>query len=352
MGNQFWQKIVDKKDPCIIAEIGTNHNGDLDIAKKLVEAAAIAGADCVKFQIYESQEIVSRNVRAKDYGLHELYGDIAAEEMFDKFLKTPKSWFPELSDHSRKLGLGLGVTIHGEAGLNWAQGVAPDFLKVASMDHNNLPLLSQITEKADIPILVSFGMAELTDIQMAMDILTAYEWGVGIFHCVAIYPPKKEDLRLKNIQYMAGKYNVPVGFSDHTSDVTSAPLAMALGATFFEKHLTLDCKQGGPDHPFALEPNKFKEYIRALKSTSIIIGKEAFSPPSEEELEKRKHYMKSIILSKDLPKGHKIVEGDFYIARPGTGIPPKEENMVIGSKLNTSKEAHTVLVWQDIELTK
>ncbi len=143
----------------VIAEIGTNHNQSLATARAMLQALARTGCDCAKFQVYEPDEIVSARVRASDYGFDQLYGDISAQEMFERYLKTPKAWFPELRDLCHALGMDFSATIHGPNGLQWAREVGLDVVKIASMDHTNLPLLTSLVNAVESPILVSIGMA-------------------------------------------------------------------------------------------------------------------------------------------------------------------------------------------------
>jgi sialic acid synthase SpsE len=177
-------------DAYIIAEIGTNHNRSLETAKAMLRAVAEAGCDCAKFQVYEPDEIVSGRVRASDYGLDSLYGDISAQQMFEQYLKTPKEWFPELRDLCHTLGMDFAATIHGLHGLNWAREVGLDIVKIASMDHTNLPFLRSLVNMLHVPILVSLGMAGLKDVDAVVTTLTKHEIGVGLFHCCAVYPPE------------------------------------------------------------------------------------------------------------------------------------------------------------------
>ncbi|MCX6938286.1 MAG: N-acetylneuraminate synthase family protein [Verrucomicrobia bacterium] len=337
-------------EPYIMAEVGTNHNRDLATARTLLKEIAAAGCDCAKFQIYEPDEIVSGRVRASAYGLDQLYGDISAREMFGRHLQTPKAWFPELRDYCHELGMDFSATIHGPDGLAWAQTIGLDVVKIASMDHNNTPFLKSLVNRVKAPILVSFGMGYLEDIDATVEILRGHGPGAGVFHCCAVYPPTPEEVRLANIPFLQARERVPVGFSDHTMGVETALAARAFGAGFFEKHLTLDRKQSGPDHPFAMQPEEFAEYIAVLKKTPA--GRPeagaAFVPPSARELKNRSEYLKSVILREARPAGHRITADDVYLARPASGIPPREMQAVIGAVLARDVEAESVLRWEDV----
>jgi sialic acid synthase SpsE len=333
----------------LIAEIGTNHNQDFQIARDLVKTVAEVGFDCAKFQIYESDEIVSGNVRASDYGLEQYYGDISAAEMFDKYLKTPKEWFPELRDLCHQCGIDCATTIHGSQGLDWSREMNFDLIKIASMDHNNLPFLRSLVNTIDAPILVSFGMAALADIDAAVATLSRHYPGLGIFHCVSLYPPRPEELRLSNIPFLRHRFPVPVGFSDHSDDVITSLAALTLGSCLFEKHVTLNKKSHGPDHPFALEPNQMRSYVNGLRILANSLNSGQFEVPTSKESANRTSYLKSIIAARDLPVGHKLENGDLTLVRPGTGIPPKEMDAVIGRAVRHPLQQGAVLTWDDLD---
>ena len=343
-----------------IAEIGTNHNRDIKIARTLVRQIAASGGRCAKFQIYEPDEIVSAKISARDYGLESLYGELSAQDVFARHLMTPKEWFPELLNLCHDVNLDCAATIHGQNGLEWAQSQELDFIKIASMDHTNLPFLRSLVNNVSTPILISFGMAELADIDAAVDILSAHRPGLAIFHCVAIYPPNSDELRLSNIDYLCRRYDVPVGFSDHTDDISSVVEARKLGALFFEKHVTLDRKQPGPDHPFALEMDDFGRYIDLLDQVPVgdtsgvanFSQQTEFLPLSQRELQNRGAYLKSLIIRRDLERGHKLEVSDIYLARPGGGLPPNMLDQIVGCRLSRSVLADDPLCLEDIELEK
>lgn len=335
--------------PYLIAEIGTNHNRDIRVARDLVKAVAEAGFDCAKFQTYEADEIVSGQVAARDYGLEKYYGDISAVEMFDKYLKTPKEWFPELRDLCRQYGIDCATTIHGAHGLAWARKMDFDLIKIASMDHNNRPFLQSLVNAIDAPILVSFGMAELEDVDAAVATLSAHRPGVGIFHCVSIYPPLAEEMRLANIPFFRKRFPVPVGFSDHADDVITSLAALSLGASIFEKHVTMDRTSFGPDHPFALEPAQMTAYVSGLRALARGLAAGEFEAPANKESAIRACYLKSIIAARDLPAGAKLDAVDLSLVRPGTGIPPKDMGAVVGRTLCRNLAKGAVLAWDDLK---
>ena len=334
----------------VIAEIGTNHNQSLDTARAMVQSLAATGCDCAKFQIYEPDEIVSARVRASEYGFDRLYGDISAQEMFERHLKTPKAWFPELRDLCHALGMACAATIHGPDGLRWARGAGLDIVKVASMDHTNLPFLRSLVNAIDAPLLISVGMAGLRDVDALVEATRDHEPGIGLFHCCSIYPPEPDELRLGNITLLMQRYPVVVGFSDHMTGTEEALEARALGAMMFEKHVTLNRTQPGPDHAFAMEMGAFTDYVTALKRAVPRGGARAgsFEEPGQRELDNRLLALKSIISRRPLAAGHVITEADVYMSRPGTGISPAELPQVLGAVLDRAVAAETPLQWDDL----
>lgn len=336
-------------DPYLIAEIGTNHNQDINVAKALVKEAAGAGFNCAKFQIYEAEEIVSGGVLARDYGLDDIYGNISASKMFDEYLKTPKEWFPELLNTCRDYGLDCATTVHGLNGLNWACELEFDIIKVASMDHNNIPFLTSLVNRARVPILVSFGMAELQDVDAAYSVLKAHKPGIGFFHCVSIYPAKTEEMRLENIPFFIKRFPIPIGLSDHTDNEVSSLIGLALGGSMFEKHITLDRNADGPDHGFALEPDAMATYVSGLRALAVGLLSSNFRGPNETEKSKKFSYMKSAVINRQLISGQVISREDIDLARPGTGIPPSEAMGLIGRKLKRTIEKGDLISWDDIE---
>ena len=343
------KKIGDPYKPYLIAEIGTNHNQNLNIAKELIKEIAKAGFDCAKFQTYESDEIVSQIVTSADYKLDNLYGKISAADMFNKYLKTPKNWFPELIDFCHNLGIDCATTIHGSHGINWVKDLEFDLIKIASMDHNNFPFHKEIINNVKQPILISFGMAEIDDIKKALDILINHKPGIGAFHCVSIYPANTKELRLSNIAFLKNNFSIPIGFSDHSDDVISSCLALVIGACIFEKHVTLDSNSKGPDHPFALEPANMIEYVEGINNLFSDLNAKEFKAPVGKEIKNRNDYLKSVVAIKNLKIGDLINSKDIKLLRPGIGIPPSEYEKVIGKRVKKNIDKWEAINWSDLE---
>ena len=338
-------KISKSNDPYIIAEIGTNHNRNYNIAKKMIYDLSKTNCNCIKFQIYEPFEIVSKNIKSSEYGLDKIYGNISAEKMFKNYLVTPKKWFPKLKNLCHSLGLDFAITIHGENGLKWAKKINPDLIKIASMDHTNIPFIKKIINNLNVPILASVGMADLKDVKRLHKTLKKHNAGFGIFHCCSVYPSNKNEIRLSNISYLIKKLNLLTGFSDHTIGKISSGRARALGATFFEKHVTLNKKLKGPDHPFALEIKYFKNFVKYVSRQKIKNSKKKlkFKNIGPKEKKNRLLYLKSIIVKKNLKIGYRINKKYIYFARPGNGIPPYKFEKILGLRVKKNFYAEDIL---------
>lgn len=333
--------------PCfVISEIGTNHNGDLDRAKELVKASAAAGADAVKFQIYEAEDIVTHRILPHEYGLEELYPDRTMYQVFDECLRTPQEWFPELCDYSREVGILPMATVHSASGARFVVDVAMVAIKIASMDLNNLPVLSEIAKVADVPLIVSTGMSELHEIDETVAMLRGFGKPFGLLHCVSNYPPRFDELHLQNIDILSATYGVPVGFSDHTLTTVTSAVAVALGACMIEKHITMSRTDTGPDHPFALEPGEFRQLVDEVRNVEKAHSPRAgFVGPSEREAQKRLLYRRSLVTRRAVAKGAALAAEDIKISRPGSGIEPKCLGAVIGRTARRNIDAETPLTW-------
>lgn len=331
----------------IIAEIGTNHNRDINQAKKLIDAAWSAKADSVKFQIYEAGDIVSSSIQASDYNLDKEYGDCPAKDLFDRRFRTPKEWLSELVPYAKKRGLVPVATAHSRDGAVFIQESGCSAIKIASMDFNNKPVLQQIVESTDLPVILSSGMSNLDDIDQTLSWIGKNRKKIALLHCVSNYPPKPEELHLGNISYLKRKLNIPVGFSDHGITQVSSIAAVALGASIIEKHITLDRNQTGPDHSFSTEPLEFKELVSAIRSVEVMVScQDRFEEPSADEMMKKKLYQRSLLAKGDIKAGTIISMDHIQITRPGVGIEPKYLEKVLGLKILVDADDQTPLKFE------
>jgi len=308
----------------IIAEAGINHNGDLNTAKKMIDVAKEAGVDCVKFQTFTAKEL------SADAGLK--YKGQNQEKFFRRYEFSKKEW-AEIIGYCRKQKITFSTTCQNPSDLDFILSLTDlPFLKVGSDDLTNLSLLRYYARKKK-PMIISAGMAYEDEIKDAVD--TCKKVGnkdITILHCVSLYPAKAKEINLIRMKTIKEKFKVSVGFSDHSEDNYAAFAAVALGAGIIEKHFTLNKNMQGSDHAFSANPEQLKELVFGIRFIEKAVGRpEIF--PSAGEKKMRKIVRRSIVASADLQKGKKIILSDIELKRPGTGIPPKFINKVIGKKV-------------------
>ncbi|MHA1239281.1 MAG: N-acetylneuraminate synthase family protein [Promethearchaeota archaeon] len=326
----------------IIAEAGSNHNQDMSIAKKLIEIAAQAEADAVKFQTFSAETLYSKKTPNPDY----LKGKIQDKSIWQliKDIELPREWQQELADYAKEHDLiFLSTPFDYDAIIQLEQLNIPAF-KIASFEIVDLPFLKELA-KTGKPIILSTGMASLGDIEDAMHaIREEAEVGIALLHCAINYPPPMEDLNLRAIQTLKQAFQVPVGYSDHTMSITIPSVCVSLGASIIEKHFTVDRKLKGPDHNFALEPNELKKMIINIRETEAALGSPVkFRPVSENNLYKIAR--RSIVAKKKIPKDKIIDASDIQIKRPGYGISPKFIDIIIGRRAKKDIELDDIITW-------
>lgn len=325
-------KLVGEGYPCfIIAEAGSNHNGDLGIAKRMIRAAKAMGADAIKFQLFKGEELSSDKQVQK----------ILARFEFDR------QWLPTLNKYAKTNKILLCATPFDKAAVNLLSKIRTPFYKIASGDLTNLPLIKEICKKHK-PIVLSVGSAELTEVKDALKfIFSVGHRQVSLLHCVASYPAKIEDLNLKVIQTLINEFGLPVGFSDHSMDTLIPSIAVAIGACIIEKHFTLSRKMKGPDHSFALEPDEFKTMVDNIRKIEKSIGSGVKKVlPAE-----RMGYLygrRGLYTNQAINRGRMIGAEMVAVLRPQTGIRPKDLNKVIGKRAKKDLPAYTPLKWEDL----
>lgn len=242
-------KALESKGRFVIAEIGSNHNGSIDEAKRLIEAAKIAGADSVKLQFFKAQDLLPKS--------HPEYSYVSR-------LETPLGWYHILNAFARDLNIALFASAFNKEFARELIKSGIFALKLASSEVTNLPLLA-FYSKQNVPLIVSFGMSEWYEVEQAMSILTRFgKTDIFPLHCVANYPLELGDTNLMNIASLRDRFKVPVGFSDHTMSIEIGSWAYSFGAKLFEKHITMNRNNNGPDHHYALEPGEFGKYIKLI----------------------------------------------------------------------------------------
>jgi sialic acid synthase SpsE len=334
--------------PYVIAEIGANHNGDMDLAKLMIDSAVESGCDAVKFQSWSKTSIVSKS----EYEANKVFTDSkkkhfgSLEEMVDKYYLRKEQHY-ELRDYCTEKGIDFSSTPFNKEEVDLLNDLDVEFFKVASMDINNLPLLKYMAQ-FNKPILLSTGMATIGEIEQAVNVIE--EQGnkkIVILHCIAIYPPENRDINLKNIVMLQNHYEYPVGFSDHTIGYTIPLASVALGAAIIEKHFTTDKDLSGWDHEISANPEEMKVIVDGAKDIHESLGvmRRVVSPA---EKEKKKIFRRSIVVNGNMKKGDIITEQNIAFKRPGTGIPPDELKYILGKKLAVDCEFDHIITKLDI----
>jgi sialic acid synthase SpsE len=330
----------------VIAEAGANHDRDLDTALRLIEVAAEAGADAVKFQTYTAEGLYSRFTPTMSY-LEEDGLLSTGERVWDliKRIELPWEWHGLLADRARALGIDFLSTPFEEAAVDALEEVGVPAYKIASYEITHLPLIRRCAATGR-PLLLSTGMASLGDIERALDVVAE----VGndqslLMHCAINYPPRFEDLNLRAITTLAGAFRVPTGWSDHTMGHTADVVATALGVSAIEKHFTLDRGRAGPDHPFALEPNELADMVRAIREAESSLGS-SVKRVTPAEYEMFRLGRRSLVAASDLPAGTVLQRDHVAIKRPGTGIPVHDLDIVIGHRTMREIPEDEPLVWE------
>jgi len=313
----------------IIAEAGVNHNGSLDMAKKLVDAAKTCGADIVKFQTAKLDFLVSNSAHMADYQKKNTGVEESQKDMLSKLLLSFDD-FVELAKYCKEIGIQFLSTPFDIESIRFLNDMQ-DIWKVPSGEITNYPYLVEIG-KTKKKVILSTGMAEMEEIQAAIDVLK--ENGtedITILHCTTEYPAPIKDVNLNVMQTMRETFGHPVGYSDHTQGIEVDLAAVALGATVIEKHFTLDRNLLGPDHKASLEPDELRAMVDGIRNIELALGSKE-KKPSEVELKNRLVARKSIVAKAFIKVGEKLTEDNITTKRPGSGINPMRWNEVIGTK--------------------
>ena len=326
----------------VIAEIGANHNRDMGTARELIDAAADAGADAVKFQTYSGERIYSSKTPSFDY----LEFDEPPAELLER-ISLPRDWQAPLAEHAASREVQFFSSPFDHEAVRELAELGVPVLKIASFEIVDLPLI-EAAARTGLPLIISTGMAVLGEIEDALD--AARRGGapaVGLMQTTSVYPAPVERANLRAMTTMRSAFGVPVGLSDHTEGIAVPIAAAALGAAFVEKHFTLDRRMEGPDHPFALEPEELRAMVAGIRDAQAALGDGRKQGPSEEE----RHEMytlarRSLIVTRDLPAGTVLERDMLTVKRPGFGVAPKHLDLVLGRALRVNAEADDILTWE------
>lgn len=325
----------------VIAEVGVNHNGDANIAHKMIDSIADAGADCVKFQTFSATEFVNGDNEIYEYISQ---GKTVRESQLAMFtrLELKRDVFAQLFEHARKRGLIPLSTPADKEACDLLESLNVGGYKIGSDDLIYSPFLKYVATK-NKPIIISSGMADEEEIQRALDTIQSEgNDQVCILHCVSLYPTPNEEVNLMKIPAMHKRFNCPVGFSDHSDGITAALGAVALGACVVEKHFTLDKNMAGPDHRFSANPEELSQMVIEIRRMESNLGSPDIMPTAG-EMEMREIARRSIIVIRDLPIGHVITFDDLAFQRPGTGLMPYEAEKIIGRKIKIEIKAKNLI---------
>ena len=332
-------RVLGHNVPCfIIAEIGANHNRSLSLAKEMIDAAAEAKADAVKFQIYSAEMLYSRNTPR-----HSGYG----KNLFDliKEIETPRTWLPELADYCVKKGILFFATPFDNRAVDELDEVS-SFFKIASFELVDLPLLKYCASKGK-PMIISTGLANMEEIEDAY--LACREAGneqIAFLQCASMYPAPASIMNLRSMETIHRVFGMPVGLSDHTRGIHIGVAAAAMGASVVEKHFTLDRTMEGPDHPFAIEPDELKELVRQIREVEAAMGDGRKLGPAPEEMEFYEKARRSLHAAVAIPAGTVILPEMLTCKRPGYGVRPKFLPLLVGRRAARDIDADEWITWE------
>jgi len=314
----------------IIAEAGVNHNGDINLAKQLVDAAAKAGADFVKFQTFNAERLVTRNAKKANYQNLTTGGQETQYEMLSR-LELNLEMHHELIEHCNSRGISFFSTGFDIESVDLLVNIGQDYIKIPSGEITNLPYLRHIGQLCK-DVIVSTGMATMGDIEAAINVLElagTLRENITVLHCTTEYPTPMNEVNLRAMQSIHTAFGVKVGYSDHTTGIQVATAAVGLGACVIEKHFTLNRNLSGPDHKASLEPDELKDMVDAIRNIEIALG-DGIKRLTPSELRNKPIVRKSLVASKTIKAGEVFSVMNITTKRPGTGISPMSWDEIIG----------------------
>ena len=313
----------------IIAEAGVNHNGSFDIACRLVDAAREAGADCIKFQTFKSDKLVSKNAGKAEYQ-KSTTGDGSQQDMLRK-LELSYADFIKLKEYCDEKGITFLSTPFDFESIDFLNSIDMPFWKIPSGEVTNLPYLIAVA-RTGRPVIMSTGMCEMSEIEDSLKALRDNGCNdIRLLHCSTEYPTPYEDVNLNAMQTMREAFGLEVGYSDHTKGIEVPVAAVALGASIIEKHFTLDRNMEGPDHKASLEPDELAAMVKAIRNIEKAKGS-GEKKPSPSEIKNIAVARKSIVAKTAIRAGEEFTENNITVKRPGSGISPMKWFEVIGRK--------------------
>ncbi len=324
-------KIGEGHSTFIIAEIGLNHNGEVELAKNMIKKAKGCGANAVKFQMFDTDELYSKK-----------------SKIFDTFksLEFTREEWQEIRDFAEEEEILFTSSVFDNKSVDQLDELGSPMFKIASGDLTQIPLLDHISKKYK-PTIISTGLSNISEVEEAVKTFYSNDnRKIALLHCVSNYPSSLDDLNLNVIETLKKAFRVPVGFSDHTLGVTAPVTAVALGADIIEKHFTLDREMEGPDQKLSLPPKMFKDMVEKIRGIEKGLGNGIKEPVEDEDMIKRAR--RGISVRNHIEKGEEIKEEDLKITRPEDGIKPKYYGLVLGRKVRKTLEKDEPLKWEYI----
>ncbi|MEX5354150.1 N-acetylneuraminate synthase [Pseudomonas juntendi] len=328
----------------IIAEAGVNHNGDIELAKRLIQEAAIAGADLIKFQTFVTDKNISVTAPKADYQLKTTSIDESQYEMVRK-LELSKSDHEVLIKECKRCGISFFSTAFDFDSFDLLVKLGVDRVKIPSGEITNLPFLQYVT-RLGLPVILSTGMATLGEVEAAIEIIEANGTSrerITVLHCTTEYPAPYSEVNLHAMVTMGSAFNVDIGYSDHTQGIEVAIAAVAMGAKVIEKHFTLNRDLPGPDHKASLEPHQFRAMVDAIRNVELSLG-DGIKRPTPSEVRNKLIARKSLVASKQIRIGEIFTEENITTKRPGTGISPMRWSEVMGKAATRDYEVDELIL--------
>ena len=341
-----------KSHTIIIGEAGVNHNGNYDIAKKLILAGAEAGVDYVKFQTFKANKLVTKVAEKAEYQKRNTLDQNTSQYEMLKKLEMPQKWHYDLIKYAESLGVKFLSTGFDEESINFLDSLNIDLFKIPSGEITNKPFLEHIAKKKK-NIIISTGMSNLEEVRAAINVL--YNNGIQkklitILHCNTEYPTPMIDVNLKAMIALRTEFDVNIGYSDHTIGIEVPIAAVVLGANVIEKHFTLDKNMEGPDHKASLEPLELKQMVNSIRNIEKALAGTGIKEPSNSEIKNIQIARKSIHTNKELKKGHVLQKDDLIMLRPGDGISPMDIDLYLSKQIKSNLPAgHKILLTDFVE---
>lgn len=336
----------EKMSVYIIAEAGVNHNGQLELAKQLVDMAVDCGANAIKFQTFKAEESTGAFAKKAKYQQDNMKCEESQLDMIKKLELSFES-FIEIQKYCELKGIDFISTPDGSDSLKFLESLSMPFIKVGSTEVTNLEFLKEIGNTG-LSIILSTGMSYLGEVEKAINtIISTGNEKIRLMHCTTDYPTAYKDVNLLAMVTLKDSFKFPVGLSDHTIGIEAAISAVALGAEFIEKHITLNKNMIGPDHKASMEFDEFKLYVQSIRNTELLLG-DGIKKPTEREKLIMREVRRSIVAAESINKGTIIDKSVIAFKRPGYGIKPEFVDIVIGSYINRDLRKDEVISWNDL----